>query len=559
MSEKKMVYFQLKCLIALLVISEFGNSFVIDNFSQGNDIVEEINDYANFPYIKSHFVTLLSDSFIGCQRDVGLEINGGITSEYVKIQFNANQMRLKSSNFISGSLILQYDGTDDSLDLNNKYLTNIYPNGVDLTDKGVSNSFHLSINKGSTYVKIIVKDIAERVCSTIHELDETNEGSVEGSVEDVFILFNAFFPSRDCDFTKIIAIEFSFPFNGNSELALNSIETTNSASKIHFITTTRTLSPSNSPFYYISQSPSNTPYYYYNSQSPSNSPFYYNSQSPSNTPYYYYNSQSPSNTPYYNYGSISPTGSPSTYYDSASATPIYHSGTYSPSKTPFYSESKSPTRSPSPSRSFASNLPILTTIDNFSVPSSLVITTAYHTTPLNYTTFAISSKGASDPSLLGGERDMILLLLSTSSSQPETMISQIQNGIWEVSVPSDSQAIFTLQYDGFDDGSATVNTTGLTSVSLHGVNLEAKGANRMLFEYQSSLSTILYITLYDVFGGYSTYLCPISPNDYNNYTTQEITFSQFLGVAVTNIGAVVISLEGIEGISFNMKEFICTN
>jgi len=173
-------------------------------------------------------------------------------------------------------------------------------------------------------------------------------------------------------------------------------------------------------------------------------------------------------------------------------------------------------------------------IDQFnSITSPLVII-------INTTTVFPQSLSAStvDSTIVGGERDLILTVLSGPAGR--ILSTSVDNQQWDVSTPNAANGFAVQQYDGID-GSPNLNKKGL-----NGFNFLQNGGNQIQCSISTDITTIYSFAFTDMVGGANTQNLSITGGTgLNDFF---LPFSQFKGVDLTNTGSLEITINAFDNV-----------
>jgi hypothetical protein len=193
-------------------------------------------------------------SILGGERDLEYIVTSGaasrVFSSSVSIVDGSGQWEVSTPNGATGSVLMQYDSLDNSINLDVKGFTKITGTsaGIDLTEGGLGESFHTTIEADvATSYSINVYSPNGNKCTTTKSVPAGNK------LQDNIIPFSSF--TGSCDFKNVGAIEISIQALANVDSVVTLFATQGSPDPA---TPSLTSSPSisNSPSKGASPSPS---------------------------------------------------------------------------------------------------------------------------------------------------------------------------------------------------------------------------------------------------------------------------------------------------------------
>jgi hypothetical protein len=223
---------------------------IIDDFTQAsaNNGVVFIRNSSSLPLpLTGHSIYVASDSthIIGRQRVIILTIqqgvNGDVLTSNVFPQDNPPDWTTSTSGTAAGVSILQYDGVDNSANLNPTGL-----GGVDLTVGGRGQSIHLNINSDNpTNYTVTIYTSGSAICKRVVPIPGGGDNL------DYYLAYSSF--SGGCNFANVGAIEVQADALNNVDSSLTKLTVYGFVSVTPSPTGTRTRTPTGAA------SPSNTP------------------------------------------------------------------------------------------------------------------------------------------------------------------------------------------------------------------------------------------------------------------------------------------------------------
>jgi len=226
----------LLCFLYLSLAQTRVDRRLIDDFSIGvRTIVIEIPDNADFPITDTAIYTDPSSApptLLGGERDLQLTAEEGPAGRILTSGVSAGEWNVAAPNSARGFAVMQWDGKDNSLTLDNNGL-----GGLDFTDGGLADRFRAVIETDiDTIYSFTVRSPNGGECN--------NDVSIPGtqSSAEYFIDFSAF--SGNCDFTSVGAVE----------ILLEAFDNVDSVFELFATNGFEDPSPSPAP-----QSPSNSP------------------------------------------------------------------------------------------------------------------------------------------------------------------------------------------------------------------------------------------------------------------------------------------------------------
>lgn len=255
--------------MVLLVATVFAQSKVdrlkVDDYETGsNNVLISLNTTltTSQPPIKQVSIYTspngASDkSILGGERDLQYTATSGsanrVFSSSVSVVDGSGQWEVSTPNGASGSVLMQYDSTDNNIALDVTGFTKITGTsaGVDLTEGGLGESFHTIIETDiATNYDINVYSPNGNKCTTTKSVPAGNVP------QDSIILFSSF--SGNCDFDNVGAIELVIQAFANVDVIVTLFATQGDPDPVT-PSLSATPSISNSPSQGASPSPSPSP------------------------------------------------------------------------------------------------------------------------------------------------------------------------------------------------------------------------------------------------------------------------------------------------------------
>jgi len=185
-----------------------------------------------------------------------------------------------------------------------------------------------------------------------------------------------------------------------------------------------------------------------------------------------------------------------------------------------------------------------TVIDNYDVTQPPLVISLATSVPPTIT----QTQFATDSSVLGGERDLILSALSGTPGR--VFSASISGGQFSIATPNGANGEVQLQYDGVD-GSATLTT----SPGLGGVDLTFGQAYGFQISAVTDITTSFSITVVSGNGKTGTVQNVVPGTNGNTFFDYLIPFSGFSGVDFTNVVAIQIDVVAAENVDFILNSF----
>jgi len=184
-----------------------------------------------------------------------------------------------------------------------------------------------------------------------------------------------------------------------------------------------------------------------------------------------------------------------------------------------------------------------TILDDYTVASSSLVIVISDSVVLPVST----SNTVKAPSILGGERDLIL----TANTGVSGLVfnTGVSSGVWSVSAPSGASGIATTQYDGVD------NSAALSVKGLGGVDFTKSSADSFKLTIETDISTTITISVTDMVGGASTLNLNIA-GDPGVAIDYYAVFTDFNGNAnFANAGSVQIEIQALDSVDIAVDIF----
>jgi len=206
-------------LFSVYVLSVTPVANIIDDFTADSPpLVIVVNSNTQFPTTIDEFTEVGGGHIIGDERDVSLTLQSGTVSSISKTGVANAEFYVSTLNNSSSSTLLQYDGTDSSINLNPKGL-----GGVNLTANN-ANAFNLTYNSDvATNMTITLYDMVGGLC-TVNVIFNVSPNT---NPEFLAVPMTLFVGS--CDFTDIGAIEVDVSVGESGDFQLYGIYT------VHFL------------------------------------------------------------------------------------------------------------------------------------------------------------------------------------------------------------------------------------------------------------------------------------------------------------------------------------
>merc|ERR1712000_239844 len=248
----------LLCFLYLALGQQRVDRRVIDNFELGvQSIVITIPQNANFPITDTSIYDdsqQSPDNLLGGERDLQLTAESGPAGRILNSGVSLGEWNVATPNSASGFAIMQWDGRDNSLILDEGGL-----GGLDFTDGDLADRFHATIETDiDTVYSFTVTSPGGGEC--------TNDLSIPGRpgvADDYFINFSDF--SGDCSFTNVGSVEILLEAFDNVDsvfylLATNGIEAPSpSPSPSRIVEPSQSPTPSPNPSDSATPTPSPSP------------------------------------------------------------------------------------------------------------------------------------------------------------------------------------------------------------------------------------------------------------------------------------------------------------
>ena len=197
------------CLFTASSLAQYRVTQKIDGLEDtGSPLVLVLEDDA--PPASSLQQTFQTNSVLGGERDILLTATGGNQGAVAAVVVTDEELNLASPLRLSGSLLVQYDGTDGSLNLDPTGL-----NSLDLTDGG-ADLFRIRLEC----------DVGATITVRVYSNGGVSEASISVGrllgVQNIIIPFSAF--DGNPDFTSVGAIELYIPFDENLDLGIQEFD-----------------------------------------------------------------------------------------------------------------------------------------------------------------------------------------------------------------------------------------------------------------------------------------------------------------------------------------------
>ena len=151
-----------------------------------------------------------------------------------------------------------------------------------------------------------------------------------------------------------------------------------------------------------------------------------------------------------------------------------------------------------------------------------------------------------DPTVIGGERDIILTALS--GPQGRVLTCGVSDGFFTLATPNGATGRAVIQYDG-QDASAQFNTNGLG-----GLDLTANQATGFAFNATSDLPTNFTLTVYSTGNKFGSVFKSVSGSVLTD--SYLIPFSEFTNVDFTSVTAIQFTVEALANVDFSMESLV---
>jgi len=210
-------------LAIVFFISIVIGNITIDNFEEGSgSIVIVLPSAISDPVNQTSFYTSAAGAndinILGGERDTELGVTSGSAGQIIiatlEQQYNEGVFTASAPTDSNAYTVLQYDGIDESMELNTSGFTSISPNGVNFNENEYD-AIHLNL----------ISDLPCEVLITVYDI-EGEESSfvlvVSGVQTDYYVEFSTF--SGSANFGEVGAVELVIQLSENVDISISIFE-----------------------------------------------------------------------------------------------------------------------------------------------------------------------------------------------------------------------------------------------------------------------------------------------------------------------------------------------